>query len=111
MREIAFGSRLAELPSHLAGRDVEPGNQGMGAVALILELAALDPSRGHRLRRRCTLKCLYSCHFVNRYRLDSRCLPLRGQTVRLADVVEFLRELGVWFGVQPAATAMRFEVR
>ncbi len=75
-----------------------PGNQGMRAVALILELTALDPFQGHWLRRRYTLKCLYCFNFFNRGRLDSCCRPLRGQTVRLADVVEFLRELGdlVW---------------
>ncbi len=86
-------------------------DQGMGAVALILELVALDPFRGHWLRRRYMLKCLYFCHFVNRDRLDFRCRPLRGQTIRIADVVEFFRELGIWFGVQPATTAMRFDVR
>jgi len=42
MCEILFGPRVADHPGDFADRDIESGDQGLRAVAAILELAPLD---------------------------------------------------------------------
>lgn len=110
LRKILLSACLAELRRNLPGRYVEPGDQGVGTVANVLELAALDVPRGHRPGRSYPLKRLNPSHFVNRDRRDSRRRPNGCQAVGLADVVALLGEPHVCLGVEPAARAMRLEV-
>lgn len=111
MRKIFFSSGLAELRNNVPGRDVEPGHQGLGTVANVLELAAFDAPGRHRLGRSNALKRLNSSHFVKRDRFDPRRRSRRCELVGLAHVLAFFREMLVLLGVQPVLRAMRFEVR
>src|SRR5208282_894600 len=51
-REILFGPGIADHAFNLAGGDVEGGDQGLSAMAAVLELAPLDLARHHRQPRR-----------------------------------------------------------
>ena len=43
--EIPFGPGVADNALNLSGGDVESGDQGLSAVALVFELAAFDLAR------------------------------------------------------------------
>src|SRR6202022_3704045 len=47
-RKILLGPGVADHPLDLAGGDVESGDQGLSAMAAVLELAPLDLARHHR---------------------------------------------------------------
>lgn len=64
VREVCFCSRWSESGTHLPSDDVEPGNEGLGAVTDVLKLATFDAPRGHRPRWSNSLKRLNSGHFV-----------------------------------------------
>ena len=64
-REILFRPGIAYDAFDLASGDVESGDEGLSAVALIFELASLDLARHQRQTRRNTLQRLNAGHFVN----------------------------------------------
>ena len=64
-REVLFGPGIADHAFDLAGGDVEGGDQGLSAMAAILELAPLDLARHHRQSRRDALQRLNAGHLVD----------------------------------------------
>ena len=108
-RKVLLGPGVADHPGDLAGRDIETGDQGLRAVAAILELAPLDLARLHRQSRRGALQGLNAGHLVDRDRAMAVVGTGRG-VVDLADVGAFGVKGRIGFRRQPIAKAMRFEV-
>jgi hypothetical protein len=107
--EILLGPGVADHPGDFAVRDIESGDQGLSAVAAILELAPLDPARLDRQSRRGALQGLNAGHLVDR----DRAMAVIGTgcgLVNLADVGAFGVEGRIGFWRQPVTKAMRFEV-
>ena len=63
--KVLLGPGVADHPGDFAGRDIETGDQGLRAVAAILEFAPLDHARLHRQPRRDALQCLNAGHLVD----------------------------------------------
>src|ERR1700687_4223331 len=109
MCEILFGPRVADHPGDFADRDIESGDQGLRAVAAILELAPLDLAGLHWQSRRGTFQGLNAGHLVDR----DRAMALIGAgcgLVNLADVGALGVKGRIGFCGQPVTKAMRFEV-
>src|ERR1700730_9170439 len=107
--EILFGPRVADHPGDFADRDIESGDQGLRAVAAILELAPLDLAGLHWQPRRDALQGLNAGHLVDR----DRAMALIGAgcgLVNLADVGALGVKGRIGFWGQPVTKAMRFEV-
>src|SRR6266581_890201 len=107
--EILLGPGLADRPLDLAGGDVEGGDQGLSAMAAVLELAPLDLARHHRQPRRDALQRLNACHLVD----GNRAMGVVGagrSLVNLADVGALGIEGGIGLRGQPGPDAMWFEV-
>ena len=108
-REILLGAGVADHALDLAGRDVEGGDQGLGAVAAVLELTPLDLARHHRQPRRDALQGLNAGHLIDR----NGPMGLIGASrslVNLTDVGAFGIEGGIGLRGQPITDAMRLEV-
>lgn len=108
--EVFFVAGVADLPDDLSRGDVEGGDQRLGAVAAVFELAALDPARRHRQVWGDALKCLNAGHLVDRDRAVAGCAGLQRLSVSPADRRAFFIERRVRLGRQPEADAVRLEV-
>ena len=108
-REIPFGPGIADHAFDLAGGDVEGGDQGLSAVAAVLELTPLDLARHHRQPWRDALQRLNAGHLVDRNRAMGVVGPGRS-LVNLADVGALGIEGGIGLRGQPGPDAMWFEV-
>src|SRR5262245_28405766 len=108
-RKILFGPGIADHALDLAGGDVEGGNQGLSAMAAVLELTPFDLAWHHRQSRRDALKGLDAGHLVDR---DGAMAVIRGGRglVDRADVRALCVEGGIGLRGQPIADAMWFEV-
>ncbi len=108
-RKILFGPGIADHAFDLAGGDIEGGNQGLSAVAAILELTPLDLARRHRQSRRDALEGLHAGHLVDG---DGATGVIGGSRsfVDRADVCALGIEGGIGLRGQPVADAMRLEV-
>src|ERR1700732_2027113 len=107
--KILLVPRVADHPGDFADRDIESRDQGLRAVAAILELAPLDLARLHWQSRRGALQGLNAGHFVDR----ERAMALLGAgcgLVNLTDVGAFGVKGRIGFWRQPVTKAMRFEV-
>ena len=108
-REILFGPGIADHAFDLAGGDVESGDQGLSAMAAVLELAPLDLARHHRQPRRDALQRLNAGHLVD----GDRAMGVIGagrSLVNLADVGALGIEGGIGLRGQPVTDAMWLEV-
>src|ERR1700716_121216 len=107
--KVLLGPGVADHPGDFADRDIETGDQGLRAVAAILEFARLDLARLHRQPRRDALQRLNAGHLV-----DRDCpMALVGAgcgLVNLTDVGAFGVKGRIGFWRQPVTKAMRFEV-
>jgi len=107
--EILLGPGIADHPFDLAGGNVEGSDEGLSAVAMILELTSLDFARHHRQTGRDALQRLNAGHLVD----GDRAMAVIGTgriLVNLANVGAFAVEGRIGLGSQPVADAMRFEV-
>src|SRR5271156_2954423 len=108
-RKILLGAGIADHSADLAGGDIESSDQGLRAVAAILELAPLDLAGLHRQSRRGALQGLNAGHLVDR----DRAMAVVGTgcgLVNLADVSALGVKGRIGFRRQPMTKAMRFEV-
>src|SRR5215475_10148859 len=64
--KVLLGPGVADHPGDFADRDIETGDQGLRAVAAILEFAPLDLARLYRQPRRDALQRLNAGHLVDR---------------------------------------------
>src|ERR1700720_612890 len=105
-REILFRPGIANDAFDLASADVESGDQGLSAVALIFELASLDLARHHR---RDALQRLNAGHFVN----GDRAMSVIGAGCGLVNRTD-IRALAIKGGIrlrgQPVTDAVGLEV-
>src|ERR1700682_1445805 len=100
---------VADHPGDFADRDIETGDQGLRAVAAILELAPLDLAGLHWQSRRGALQGLNAGHLVDRD-LPMSHTGAGGGRVSRADVGAFGVKGRIGFWRQPVTKAMRFEV-
>src|SRR6266480_65852 len=107
--EILLGSGIADHALDLAGGNVEGGDQGLSAVAPVLELAPLDFARHHRQPWGDALQRLNAAHLVDRDRAMSGIGAGRGPVDR-ADVSALGVKGGIGLRGQPVTNAMRLEV-
>jgi hypothetical protein len=108
-RKILLGPGIADHPGDFADRDIESRDQGLRAVAAILELAPLDLAGLHWQSRRGALQGLNAGHLVDR----DRAMAVIGAgcgLVNLADVGALGVKGRIGFCGQPVTKAMRFEV-
>ena len=108
-RKILFGPGIADHAFDLAGGDIEGRDQGLSAVAAILELTPLDLARRHRQSRRDALQSLNAGHLVDGDRATGVIGGGRSLVDR-ADVCALGIEGGIGLRGQPVADAMRLEV-
>ena len=108
-RKILFRAGVADHARDLAGGDIETGDQGLGAMTPIFELAPLDLAGLHRQSWRGTLQGLNAGHLVNRDRAMGF-IGIGGGLINRADIGAFSVEGGVGLRRQPEPKAMRFEV-
>src|SRR6202789_2446533 len=107
--KVLLGPGVADHPDDFADGDIETGDQGLRAVAAILEFAPLDLARLHRQPRRDALQRLNAGHLVDR----DCAMALVGAgcgLVDLTDVGAFGVKGRIGFWCQPVTKAMRFEV-
>src|SRR4029077_17676117 len=107
--KVLLGPGIADHPGDFADRDIETGDQGLRAVAAILEFAPLYLARLHRQPRRDALQRLNTGHLVDR----DRAMPLVGTgcgLVNLTDIGAFGVKGRIWFWRQPVTKAVRLEV-
>src|SRR5271157_186906 len=108
-REILFRPGIANDAFDLASADVESGDQGLSAVALIFELASLDLARHQRQPRCDALQRLNAGHFV-----DGDCamsvVAIGGGLVNRTDIRALAIKGGIRLRGQPVTDAMRLEV-
>ena len=107
--KVLLGPGVADHPGDFADRDIETGDQGLRAVASILEFAPLDLARLHRQPRRDALQRLNAGHLVDR----DCAMALVGAgcgLVNLTDIGAFGVKGRIWFWRQPVTEAVRFEV-
>src|SRR3979490_1444735 len=108
--KIPFSTGFADHALDLAGGNIEGGDQGLSAVAAILELTPLDLARRHRQPRRDALQGLDAGHLVDGDGAMGVIGGGRGFVDR-ADVCALGIEGGIRLRGQPVADAMRLEVR
>src|ERR1700682_3209942 len=108
-RKIPFSAGFADDACDLAGGNVECGDQGLNAVAAVLELTPLDLARHHRQPRRDALQGLDAGHLVDRDRAMGVVAGGRS-LVNRADVRALGVESGIGLRGQPITEAMGFEV-
>src|SRR3977135_244027 len=108
-REVLLSPGVTDHPLDLAGGDVESGDQGLSAVAAVLELASLDLARHHRQPRRDALQGLNAGHLVDRNRAVG-VVGAGSGLVNLTDVGALGVEGGIGLRGQPVTDAMRLEV-
>src|SRR5215467_9961185 len=108
-RKILFGPGIADHAFDLAGGDIEGRNQGLSAVAAILELTSLDLAGRHRQSRRDAFEGLDAGHLVDR----DGAMGVIGSGRGFVDRTD-VRALGIEGGIrlrgQPVADAMWLEV-
>src|SRR6266852_926335 len=108
-REILLRAGIADHAFDLAGGNIEGGDQGLSAVAAVLELTPLDLARHHRQPRCDALQGLDAGHLVD----GDRAMGVIGGGRSLVNCAD-IRALGVEGGIglrgQPVTDAMRFEV-
>jgi hypothetical protein len=107
--EVLLGAGVADHPDDFADRDIETGDQGLRAVAAILEFAPLDLARLHRQSRCDALQRLNAGHLVDR----DCAMALVGAgcgLVYLTNIGAFGVKGRIGFGRQPVTKTMRFEV-
>src|SRR5215831_18785640 len=80
--KVLLGPGVADHPGDFAGRDIETGDQGLRAVAAILEFAPLDHARLHRQPRCDALQCLNAGHLV----LSAACKITRARNANCCEV-------------------------
>ena len=108
-REILFRPGIAYDAFDPASGDVESGDQGLSAVALIFELASLDLARHQRQPRRDALQRLNAGHFVD----GDRAMSVIGAgcgLVNRTDIRALAIKGGIRFRGQPVTDAMGLEV-
>src|SRR5215204_1046971 len=108
-RETLLSPPIADDPFHLAGGDVEGGDQGLSAVTAIFELTPLDFARRHRQSRCDALQRLNAGHLVDR----NRTMGLIGfgrSLVHFADVGALGVECRIGLRGQPVPNPMRLKV-
>jgi hypothetical protein len=107
--EILLGPGVADDPFDLAGGNVEGSDQGLSAVASVLELTSLDPAWYHRQTWSDALQGLNAGHLVDG---DDAMAVLRTRRspVDRANVGTFGVEARIGLGGQPVTDAMRLEV-
>ena len=101
---------VADLAEHLSGRHVEPGDQGLGAVADILELPPFDGTRAQGQARRTAFQSLDAGHLIERDGAHAGQRRRSGGVVDRADVGALGVEGRIGRGRQPGAHAMGLEV-
>src|SRR5262252_8929642 len=107
--KVLLGPGVADHPGDFADRDIETGDQGLRAVAAILEFAPLDLARLHRQPRRDALQRLNAGHLVDR----DCAMALVGAgcgLVNLTDIGAFGVKGRIGFWRQPVTKAVRFKV-
>src|SRR6516225_5223556 len=107
--KVLLGPGVADHPGDFADRDIETGDQGLRAVAAILEFAPLDLARLHRQARRDALQRLNAGHLVDR----DCAMALVGAgsgLVNFTDIGAFGVKGRIWFWRQPVTKAVRFKV-
>ena len=108
-RKILLCAGIADHAFDLAGGNIEGGDQGLSAVAAVLELTPLDLARHHRQPRCDALQGLDAGHLVD----GDRAMGVIGGGRSLVNCAD-IRALGVEGGIglrgQPVTDAMRFEV-
>ena len=107
--KVLLGPGVADHPDDFADRDIETGDQGLRAVAAILEFAPLDLARLHRQTRRDALQRLNTGHLVDRD-CPMTLIGARCGLVNLTDVGAFGIKGRIGFWRQPVTKAMRFKV-
>src|SRR5712691_12107846 len=107
--EILLGPPRADHPLDLAGGDVEGREQGLRAVAAILELAPLDLAWRHRQPRRDALQCLDTGHLVDGHRAVGFIGSGRSLVDR-TDIGALGIECGIGLRGQPVTDPMRLKV-
>src|SRR6516225_2249220 len=107
--KVLLGPGVADHPGDFADRDIETGDQGLRAVAAILEFAPLDLARLHRQPRRDALQRLNTGHLVDRD-CPMTLVGARCGVVNLTDVGAFGIKGRIGFWRQPVTKAMRFKV-
>ena len=108
--EVGFSAAFADRALERAGGDIEGGDERLRAVALVLELPALDLARLHRQAGGQALQGLDAGHFIDRERAHPRRIA-QGPAVDLADVPALGMKVRIGLGRQPDPQAMRLEVR
>ena len=108
-RKILFGPAFADNAINLSGADVESGDQGLSAMALVFELAAFDLARHHRQARRNALQCLNAGHFIDGDRPVS-VIGVGCGLVNRTDVRAFAVKGRIRLWGQPVTNTMRLEV-
>src|SRR6266568_4265851 len=108
-REILFAAGIADHDFDVAGGHIEGRNQGLSAMAAILELTPLDFARYHRQSRRDALEGLDGGNLVDG---DGAMGVIGGGRgfVDCADICALGIEGGIGLRGQPVADAMRLEV-
>ena len=109
-REVGFAPVLADPAGNLSGRHVEPGDQGLGAVADILELPPFDGTRAQGQARRAALQGLDAGHLIKRHGAHTGERGGSSRMVDRADVGALGLEGRIGHGRQPGAHAMGLEV-
>src|SRR5262252_5156160 len=107
--KVLLGPGVADHPGDFADRNIETGDQGLRAVAAILEFAPLDLARLHRQLRRGALQRLNAGHLVDR----DCAMALVGAgcgLVNLTDIGAFGVKGRIGFCRQPVTKAVRFKV-
>ena len=108
--KVLLGTTLADRALNLPGGDVEAGDQGLGAVAAVLELLPLHLPRLERQGRRDLLERLHPGHFVDRHRTYRRIGRGGGLLIDRADLGALGLELRIGLGREPKPHAMRLQV-
>jgi hypothetical protein len=109
-RKIGLTPMIADLAEHLSGRHVEPGDQGLSAVADILELPPFNRTRAQGQARRTAFQSLNAGHLIERDGAHAGHRPRSGGMVDGADVGALDVKGRIRGGRQPGAHAMGLEV-
>lgn len=107
--EIGFGAGIPDTAHDLAGGHVEAGNERLGPMADVLELAALNLPRRHRPIGLGGFERLNARFFVDAYRVNPASPVRQGLPVELVDRDDSSIELlggQVALMAQPVANAM-----
>ena len=107
---VLLGAPVADHALDPAAHHIKAGDQGLGAMALILELAPLDPTGAHRQVQGDALQRLDAGSLIDRHRADLLLGSGRRVPIDRADLGALGLELRVGLGVEPHANPMRLEV-